>query len=122
MERKRHRRLCQSVKSVKRYQADKLSLFFYLHLLRPLLVERLRVPSVKWITSPARSMVTSCSSPGWSVSTTWISPMYICDQFDQIYHTILSQMLRTLDDIHNSWANVVCGDSLAIVNFAESRE
>ena len=31
-------------------------------------------------------------------------------------------MLRTLDDIHNSWANVVCGDGLTSVKLTESRE
>ena len=31
-------------------------------------------------------------------------------------------MIRTLDDIHNSWANVFCGDGCASVKLAESRE
>ena len=46
----------------------------------------------------------------------------VCIVISIVKYTILPQMLRTLDDIHNSWANVFCGDGLASVKLAESRE
>ena len=50
---------------------------FYLLLALLGVVVVLDVPTSKWITSPATSLVISL---GLALSTTWISPMY-CDQF-----------------------------------------
>ena len=64
----------KSVDSVNSYQNRQIILFFfYLHLALLGVVEMLAVPSSKWTTSPATSLVVS---PGLALSTTWISPMY----------------------------------------------
>ena len=63
----------KSANSVKKYYQNGTNHFFYLHLALPGVVETLAVPSSKWTTSPATSLVVT---PGLALSTTWISPIY----------------------------------------------